>query len=239
MKTGRRIALLCLVFFHLAACGGPSTHTDGAAAPADARLCGTHANPGILNITALSPAPGATVANQAIVHGFTVVGAPADFKNFDFQYSPSHTAGLPTPADPRFTTTIADSDVIYQLTIDSWSRSPGHVEFTANSGYDTKAGCTWNFPPRLFSYDIIGGPDGGVTAEAGGTPDSSTKPVDAALDGTSAPDVPESFDLPATKVAGGFDGSVSLDSGAGFDGAIVELDAALDGAARPLDASID
>jgi hypothetical protein len=238
MKTGYRAALGCMALFQLAACGGLGTRTDGAA-PADTGICGTHADPGILKLTGPSPAIDATVANQAIVHGFTIVGAPADFTNFDLRYGPSHTAGLPTPANPRFHTTVSGSDVIYQLTIDSWARAPGHVEFSANGGYDTKEGCTWNFPSPLFSYDLTAGPDGGTTAEAGGAVDGYTKAIDAAIDGSSKPDIPESFDLPAAEVAGGLDGDLSVDSGASLDGVIVNLDAAIDGAAGTFDATID
>jgi hypothetical protein len=237
MKTGYRAALGCVALFQLAACGGLGTRTDGAA-PADAGTCGTHADPGILRLTGLSPAIDATVANQAIVHGFTVVGAPADFTNFDLKYGPSHNAGLPTPANPRFHTTVSGSDVIYQLTIDSWARAPGHVEFSANTDYTTSKGCTWDFPSPLFSYDLTAGPDGGTTAEAGGAV-CGADCQGAAIDGSSRPDVPESFDLPAVEVAGGLDGNLSVDSGASLDGVIVKLDAAIDGAAGTFDATID
>jgi hypothetical protein len=180
----RRFVFLGLIIFGLAACGDNLGSPDGGAVVADGGICGTNADPGILEFRGLTPAMGAAVDNQAIVHGFTVVGAPADFKTFDFKYGPAHTAGLPTPASPRFTTTISGSDISYLLTIDSWSRSPGHVEFSASGGFTTSKNCSWRFPSPLFSYDITGGPDGGAAAETGGSLDGQAKPIDAAVDET-------------------------------------------------------
>lgn len=230
--------VLWLALAGLAACGDGASKQDSAVI-ADGGICGTNAEPGILNLAGISPAPRATVANQAIVHGFTVVGAPADFTSFDFKYAASHTAGWPTPANPRFTTTVVGSDVIYLLTIDSWSNSPGHVEFSANGGYTTSKNCAWNFPSPLFSYDIIGGPDGGASSEAGASSDGPPKAIDAAIDAPIELDAPESYDLPGTEGAAAPDAGMSTASDSSLDGAMTGYDAAMDGPASTVDASIE
>ncbi len=225
MQYARMSAALCLGIVGTGGCGDGSGSGD---AGADAGICGTHADPGILKLTKLTPAIGASVVNQAIVHSFTVVGAPAVFTNFELVFGNSHTAGLPTPANPKFPVPATASDLVYQLTIDSWSRAPGHVELVASTTYDTSKGCTWSFPSPLFSYDLTAGPDGGVTAEAGGGVDTSRKPADAAIDSPSALDVPDNFDFAAAEAAGGFEVGVPTESGASLDGASALLDASVD-----------
>jgi len=190
---------LALLALGLAACGGGGSSGQDAAL-ADAGLCGTYANPGILKLANLTPAPNTTVDNQAIQHGFTVLNAPAQFASFDFKYGPAHTAGRPSPENPRFQLTTVGSDVVYRLTIDAWSRSPGHVEVLASGGYATLAGCAWSFPSPLFSYDVVGGPDGGAVAEAGGpmdggsSADGGTGPIDGTLIPVYHLDAPLKFD---------------------------------------------
>jgi hypothetical protein len=164
----------------LAGCGGASVHTVDAMV-AEAGFCGTHANPGILHLENLFPPQGGTVNNHNIVHGFTVTDAPAEFSHFDLRFGPTHTAGLPTPENPKFAVATVDSNVVYQLTIVSWSRSPAHVELLASAGFDTSAGCSWSFPSPLFSYNIVGGPDGGAPPESATQQDAGV-PVDAARD---------------------------------------------------------
>jgi len=207
------IPLVCL---GLAACGGGAGQR-GDAAVAEAGICGTHADPGILKLTNLTPALGATVYNQAIDHGFTVVNAPAQFSSFEFKYGPSHTAGLPSPENPRFQLTTTGSDVVYRLTIDFWTRSPGHVEVLADAGYDTMAGCSWSFPTPLFSYDVVGEPDGGAGPEAGGGVDGAGGPIDGSLipvfhldaplkfDGETVVDGPTPLDAPTGSLDAGID----------------------------------
>jgi hypothetical protein len=219
----------------LAGCGDASVHSVDAAAR-DGGPCGTHANPGILKIASLAPALGATVNNQGIAHGFTVSNAPAQFSNFKLAFGSTHTAGIPTPANPTFQLTTVGSDIIYQLTIESWSRSPAHVELSADRGFDTAAGCTWEFPSPLFSYDIVGGPDGGAGVNLDGGArwpldvalDSTSLPVDGAVDGRSppvdsvldlglAPDAPAGPDLPALEMGPGVDLGTSAESGPVFE----------------------
>jgi hypothetical protein len=217
---------LALLSLGLAACGAGGNGQD--AAPTDTGVCGTYANPGILKLTNLTPGLNTTVYNQAIEHGFTVVNAPAQFSSFDFKYGPSHTAGLPSPEKPRFQLTTIGSDVVYRLTIDSWARSPGHVEVQASGGYNTLAGCAWSFPSPLFSYDVVGEPDGGAGSEASGPVDGATSPIDGTL-------IPVFYlDAPLK-----FDGETVVDSPGPIDAATRPIDAAIDAPAGPLDAAID
>jgi hypothetical protein len=227
--AGRRAAILGLLLTQLAACGGLAERTDGAVVAADSGRCGTHANPGVLTLTSLVPALGSTVPNQTIVHGFTVVGAPAVFTNFDLKFRPSHTAGLSVPADPQFQVTQSENNVIYQLTIDSWSRAPGHVELVANGWYDTAQNCTWVFPSPLFSYDLSPGPDGGVTAEAGRPADSAVSPVDTTTDGAKV-------DAPIVAIDAAIDGeAVAIDTA--LDSESIAIDTAVDSTVAAVDAS--
>ncbi len=192
MNSRHSLALVVLAV----GCGGADIH--GVDAPSvDGGVCGDHNHPGILTLIDLHPALGSTVYNHAIAHGFTVVRAPANFTNFTFDHADAHTAGLSTPRDPQFRTTVVGSDIAYELTIDAWARSPGHVEVTASGGYDSK-GCSWSFPSPLFSYDIVGGPDGGtpvdtVAAEDGREPVDGAPVLDTAVDGGAA-DVPLGLD---------------------------------------------
>jgi hypothetical protein len=198
-------AILVAALALLAGCGGASVH-PGDAAVAEAGWCGTHDDPGILMLADLMPPLGATVDNHDIVHGFTVLDAPAEFRNFELKFGPNHTAGLPNPEQPKFTLVTVESDVTYQLTIVSWARSPAHVELMASAGFDTSTGCSWKFPAPLFSYDVVGGPDGGgTTVDAPAKPDAALPadtpadralpPVDAPLDGSTLPTVDASLDI--------------------------------------------
>ncbi len=114
----------------LAACSDSGSGNADGAAGTDGSVCGTHAHPGVLKLTGLSPAIGSTVVNQGIVHGFVVVNAPAVFTNFGLNPGASHTAGPSTPGDLKFgvTASASGSDLIYQLTVDRWAYAPGHVE---------------------------------------------------------------------------------------------------------------
>lgn len=152
-------------------------------------LCGTHSDPGILKVTGRTPVIGASVPNQNIVHGFMVDNAPAIFTAFTLRYGDSHTAGISTPFEPTFQATVSGSNLIYQMTINTWSHAPGHVEIVASGGYDTSKGCSWVFPSPLFSYDVTAGLDASA-AEVPGDPDGGgTVAVDAAgmvsIDGAS------------------------------------------------------
>ena len=163
------------------ACGGSggSSSLDGAI-DAAVGVCGTHAEPGILKLTGRTPAIGASVLDQNIVHGFVVENAPAIFTAFTLRYGDTHTAGISTPFDPTFQVTVSGSNLIYQMTINAWSRAPGHVEIVASGGYDTSKGCSWVFPSPLFSYDVTPVLDASV-AEVPGEPDGGgSRTLDAA-----------------------------------------------------------
>jgi hypothetical protein len=78
--TGR--SLPCLALVGLAACGVSAGRPPDGAPMTDAKICGTHANPGILSLDAFGPSAGSIVVNQTIIHGFIVLNAPAEFNNF-------------------------------------------------------------------------------------------------------------------------------------------------------------
>ena len=217
-----------LLAFGLAACGGGGNSPDSGAST-DA-YCGTSTNPGMLTLTGLSPALGSSVPNQHIVHGFTVVNAPAVFTNFTLAPGASHTAGQPTPDSLKLQMTPVGSDLVYQLTIASWAHTPGHVELVASNGYATSKGCVWEFPTPLFSYDVSATPDGGQLTEVGG--DGGARPFDTALDGSGPADAPENFDFPVRE-SGGRELGFPQDIGGSPDGGTA-LDAPIDLA--PIDA---
>ena len=233
-----RASLLCWVAAALAGCGGGGSTSTDSAVDATSGVCGTHANPGVLNVRGHTPAPGTSVVNQGILHTFTVEGAPAYFVNFQLVYGPTHTAGPSIPSDPKIqVTTSANNNLTYQFTVDAWSIAPGHVEVRASNGYDTTKGCSWVFPSPLFSYDVTPAPDAGVAGETkGGVDGGSAGPHDvastidgpASLDLPSAPDVPLEIDVPIA-----FDGPAAAD-----DVSPVILDAGVDHAPA-VDASID
>jgi len=162
------------------ACGGSSSSGFDGAIDAAVGVCGTHAEPGILKLTGRSPAMGESVPGQTIVHGFVVENAPAIFTAFTLRYGDSHTAGMSTPFDPTFQVTVSGNNLIYQMTISAWSRTPGHVEIVANGGYDTSKGCSWVFPSPLFSYDVTPVLDAGAAEVPGESDGGGGAPIDAA-----------------------------------------------------------
>ena len=170
MKPALQALILCWISAAFMACGGSGSSSADSAVDAAGGVCGTHADPGILKITGRTPAIGASVLNQNIVHGFVVENAPAIFAAFTLWGGATHTAGLSTPFEPTFQVTVSGSNLIYQTTIDAWSHAPGHVELVASGGYDTSKGCSWVFPSPLFSYDVTPMLDAGAT-EVPGDPD--------------------------------------------------------------------
>lgn len=206
----RKSAVLALeICVALTACGdGGSGGADGAVGT-DGAVCGTYANPGVLQLTGLSPAPGSTVLNQGIVHGFVVVDAPAIFTNFTLNLGVSHTAGISSPADLKFTVTGSGSDLVYQLTVDAWAHAPGHVELEASGGYETLKGCSWVFPTPLFSYDVTPVLDASAGEAKGAIDGGAIGPYD----GPRAFDAPGVLDAPIS-----VDSSTELDVPLGLDG---------------------
>jgi|GEM_PF-1327517 len=220
----------------LAGCGDDGGGPSGTAS--DGGMCGTLASPGILQVKDLVPSLGATLPNQAIVHSFTVANAPAIYTNFGLDYGSSHTAGGPRPAHPSFQVTRKDADLLYRLTLDSWSYAPAHVEILVPSGFTTPKGCWWQFPSPLFSYDIAAvAVDGGVSlkmdsaaatapaAPEGGAPEGGSG---GAHDGALGELAPEDAPSPDAAMDAPL-GDAPLDEGMGV------LDTALDSEAPSLD----
>lgn len=226
MKHHHAFVLSSWILVVLSACSSSkgANATDGSTSSQADATCGTHSAPGIMTLSNLSPALGSTVVNQNIAHGFTVVHAVANFTNFTLAYGSGHTAGLSTPNAPQVHTTVSGSDVIYQFTINAWSRAPAHVEILANGGFDTSAGCTWEFPSPLFSYDITAAPGqgGDAASEAGAGADLSP----FGLDGPSPLGVDSSTGETGLVVDGA--GGLDVPLGAGLDGAIDTTTPALD-----------
>lgn len=231
MKASTRTIAICTGAWLFAACGGGASVTrperDGSV---DGGVCGTLDDPGVMTLEGVTPAPGTSVVNRYIVHGFTVRNAPASNVNFDIRYGSSHTAGGSTPDRPRFQATTLGTDVIYQLTIDAWSRAPGHVELIVPTSFTTSKGCTWVFPSPLFSYDIVPDPtlDGGSPRDAGTSLEAGVAIDAPALD--QAPAV----DASPAEIDAIIDAAQASDSPL-----LVEVDASVDGNIAPGDGGLD
>lgn len=201
--SSTRVGVVLLLSAALSACGSESTQVD-ASASRDSGICGTWANPGILQITDLHPATSATVPNGPIVHSFTVAKAPAAFTAFTLRYGSNHTAGGSVPSDPTIQTTVIGSSIVYQFTIDRWSIAPGHVELKASAGYETKDGCAWAFPTPIMAYDVAvgagldGGVDGAMAFDAGMA--DAPAQLDASAVDVSLADVSLAIDAPMVTV---------------------------------------
>lgn len=120
----------------------------------DQPLCSGVNDPTVLTLANVTPALGDTVANDAIVHSFSVTDDVA-FSDIALGYLPSHTAGTPDPAI-AFTYTIAAATTDFTSTPVVWSTAPGHVELEAPLIYQTPDGCAYTLPSPLFSYDVTG-----------------------------------------------------------------------------------
>jgi hypothetical protein len=233
MKVSDRVRTVhCLTVCAALVAGCGDSGDDGAGA--DSGICGTASEPGILKLTNLRPALGASVVNRDIVHSFTVVNAPADYHSFDLLHGDGHSAGLSTPDDPHFTTSRSGNNISYQMTIEGWSSAPGHAVLNARGTFQTAQGCTWAFPTPMFSYDVTSAPaaDGGVALDAKQAADGAGKADLAVADlaGETA-DVPLAVDL-ASETAAPLDGE--LDVAGGSDDSSPELDAL----AATLDANV-
>lgn len=212
LRSVRTVLCLTSCAAMLAGCGDSD---DGSSA--DSGVCGTAAAPGVLKLSNLSPALGASVVNRNIVHSFTIANAPAIYDDFRLLHGDGHSAGLSTPDDPRFkaTQSKATSNVSYEMTIDSWSNASGHVVLNANGSFETAKGCRWVFPSPMFSYDVTPAPapDGGAT---------DAKP---ALDGWRLPDAPVR-DVASVDAPTGYD--AAAEAGMSIDSAIDALGGAFD-----------
>jgi hypothetical protein len=116
--------------------------------------CGSESSPIALTVADRSPAIDSTVANSKILHAFTVKDTSLVFSTISLGLlTPKHTAGSPTPNPLAWSGQISGKDLIYSTTVDAWDTAPGHVEIISLSKWKTDAGCHYELPSPLFSYD--------------------------------------------------------------------------------------
>jgi hypothetical protein len=141
-EIGCSFAILLLV-----GCSGGDGGDD------DKPNCGTAAAPVELQLVDIQPARGSSVANDAIVHSYTVVGIRALFEP-DFVLPAAHTAGAPDTPQLLVTPQAQGDDVTYTLAPLRWTSAPANVVIEAKSLQQTSDGCIYRFPSPLFSYSI-------------------------------------------------------------------------------------
>jgi hypothetical protein len=123
----------------------------------DDNKCGTQAKPGILNVEDRIPKVGASVVNSNILHSFTVKDSPIESQDIYLNLallSPKHTAGGSTPGTLTWTVEESGKDITWSTTINAWQTAPGHVEIVSGGGGWESAGCYYDWPSPLFSYDV-------------------------------------------------------------------------------------
>lgn len=126
----------------LAACGTNDPQAD----------CPSVSAPGELTLASLSPALGAELPNQSIVHEFSLPNGLL-IDSIALSYPAEHSAGAPNP-ELQFSYSVGDSTTQYTADPVEWERAPGHVEIEAPLVYQTDVGCAYRLPSPLFSYDI-------------------------------------------------------------------------------------
>ena len=126
--------------------------TTGCAGPADPPGCGGIDAPALLDVSDLTPALGASVPNDTIVHSFTVSG-PVGFEDIALVYPDAHTAGQPSTALAFSYTPLGDG-AAYAADPVTWETAPAHVEIDAPVVYESDDGCGYALPTPLFSYDV-------------------------------------------------------------------------------------
>jgi hypothetical protein len=122
--------------------------SDDPAAP----TCAGISSPAVLELAELTPAVGATVPNDDIVHSFLVTGDVA-FTSIAFAYSKAHDAGKASP-ELELSYSQEDDGVLYTAEPTTWENAPGHVEMAVPVVYETSEGCGYRLPFPLFSYDV-------------------------------------------------------------------------------------
>lgn len=135
------------------ACGSTDSKATGPKMGAATADCGTVQEPLELVLKDVKPAPGSSLPNADIVHGFTVVGKLVKLE-LAFAHAGSHTAGLPIPATTNWTYGVSGADTVYAALPMSWTSAPGHVELTLPSLLMEADGCVFSLPTPMFSYDI-------------------------------------------------------------------------------------
>jgi hypothetical protein len=121
----------------------------GCSSSSESVNCGGIGMPTELHVD-VTPALGASVPNNKIVHTFTVLD-PIGFDSQAIGYSSSHTAGDP---DPALVFSLPDANNTLTAAAVTWEYAPAHVEFEFPIVYQTPDGCGYQLPSPLFSYDI-------------------------------------------------------------------------------------
>jgi hypothetical protein len=124
----------------------------GCSASSSDIVCGGAAAPAELHVGSVAPELGATVANDAIVHSFSVLDNIA-FEDMALTLAPAHTAGASDPA-LTFAYKISTTTTDYTATPVTWDTAPGHVEINSDAIYQTPDGCAYRLPTPLFSYEV-------------------------------------------------------------------------------------
>jgi hypothetical protein len=123
--------------------------------PSPAPNCPGVGAPALLELSDLTPALGASVVNDAIVHSFTVEGDVS----FDgvasdaLSYPRVHTAGTADPALAFEHVPASDLTHFTSVAV-TWANAPAHVEITTPLVFETDEGCAYQLPAPLFSYDV-------------------------------------------------------------------------------------
>jgi hypothetical protein len=114
--------------------------------------CPGISNPEVLELSELTPAIGASVPNDAIVHSFVVTGDIA-FASIAFGFLEGHEAGK---ASPPLELSYAKDErgVVYTAEPTSFENAPSHVEIGVPVVYETPDGCAYRLPSPLFSYEL-------------------------------------------------------------------------------------
>jgi hypothetical protein len=135
--------VLLLATLALAAgCSSSSSTIDcaGAAAPAE------------LHVSNMIPELGSTVANDAIVHSFSVLDDIA-FDDMALSYAQAHTAGDSDPA-LSFSYVVSTTTTDFTFKAVTWATAPAHVEVNSEAIYETPDGCAYRLPTPLFAYEL-------------------------------------------------------------------------------------
>jgi hypothetical protein len=148
-------------------------------------VCGGVAAPADLHVGNVTPAIGATVTNDAIVHSFSVLDNIA-FDDVVLDYPLEHTAGASDP-DLKFSYQLSATSSDYTAAAVTWATAPGHVEINSTAIYQTPDGCGYRLPNPLFSYDVVA-PGTDVTPATSDT-----------TDGTDTSDTPATSATPDAK----------------------------------------
>jgi hypothetical protein len=139
-----RVALCGLLGLAATGCGSDSK---------DAPNCGTAQSPMAIALKDVSPAPGASLPNSAIVERFTIVGQHLQIQA-DFGLPAAHTAGQTVPTPVRWTYAVSGADTVYTSEPFAWQNAPAHVEVDSLGLLQTPDGCVSALPNQIFNYDV-------------------------------------------------------------------------------------